>query len=226
MKAVKKFAGNFLRDYYWRKHRILFMPYGNDESVEKFATLFDKVSGEVELLQARSEAFLLYSCALKTNKLEGDIAEVGVYQGGSARLICEVKGKRRLYLFDTWEGLPYDDEFDAHMKKGLYKAEYEAAKNYLKKFNGVSFHRGVFPGTSGVVKNKKFSLVSLDLDLYKATKESLEFFYPRMVKGGVIISHNYKDLSGVKKAFDSFFGNKPELVLGLNNSQVLVQKTG
>ena len=37
-----------------------------------------------------------------TRKLSGDIAEVGVYRGGSAMIICEAKGNKKLHLFDTF----------------------------------------------------------------------------------------------------------------------------
>src|SRR3989338_3744494 len=41
------------------------------------------------------------------------------------------------------------------------------------------------------IKNKKFSLVHFDVDTYESTKNSIEFFYPRMTRGGVILSHDY-----------------------------------
>ena len=37
------------------------------------------------------------------------------------------------------------------------------------------------------VKNKKFSLIHIDVDLYKPTFDSLSFFYPKLCKGGVIL---------------------------------------
>ena len=52
--------------------------------------------------------FLIYSLAKAQSKRPGDFAEVGVYQGGSARVICEAKGSKRLRLFDTFSGLPED----------------------------------------------------------------------------------------------------------------------
>jgi hypothetical protein len=74
------------------------------------------------------------------------------------------------------------------------------------------------------VKDKVFSLVNLDVDCYESTKKSLEFFYPRMSRGGIIISHDYITAPGVKKAFDDFFEGKTEPVLETAGSQCLVVK--
>jgi len=58
----------------------------------------------------------------------GDIAEVGVYQGGSAKLICEARNENKvLYLFDTFEGLPTPGKFDGSFKKGKYNTSLKYA---------------------------------------------------------------------------------------------------
>jgi hypothetical protein len=61
------------------------------------------------------------------------------------------------------------------------------------------------------------------VDLYKTTLDALEFFYPRMNPGGVIMSHDYIRC-GVKKAFDEFFKDKPEPIIQLIDSQSLIVK--
>ena len=60
--------------------------------------------------------------------------------------------------------------------------------------------------------------------LYEGTLDCLRFFYPRMVAGGVIISHDYSILTGVKRAFDEFFADKPEGVVELPTTQCMVVK--
>src|SRR5208337_33722 len=52
------------------------------------------------------EAIQLFSLVRATAKLGGCMAEVGVYQGGTARLIREADTSRPLHLFDTFAGLP------------------------------------------------------------------------------------------------------------------------
>ena len=74
--------------------------------------------------------------------------------------------------------------------------------------------------------DKKFSFVHLDVDIYTSTLEALKFFYPRINRGGAILSHDYPGAVGVKKAFDEFFEDKPEIVIELptGTGQALVIK--
>ncbi len=148
-------------------------------------------------------------------------------RGGSAKIICEAKGDKALYLFDTFEGLPRIDKIDSSgFSKGQFASSYGKVKNYLKKYKNVHIYKGVFPDTSEPIRNKQFSFVHLDVDTYKSTLDCLCFFYPRIVKSGIIISHDYFGAKGVKRAFDEFFKNKPELVelVGIESSQCLVKK--
>ncbi len=161
----------------------------------------------------------------RTEKVKGDIAEVGVYKGGSAKLICEAKGNKTLHLFDTFEGTPKVDEIDTpQFYKGQYAALLEDVKNYLKKYKNVYFYKGLFPATAEPVKDKKFSFVNLDVDTYRSTLDCLKFFYSRMNKGGIIISHDYISAPGVRKAFDEFFKDKPEPIIEMSGSQCLIVK--
>ena len=82
----------------------------------------------------------------------------------------------------------------------------------------------MFPDTATPVADEMFSLVHLDVDLYRSTLACLQFFYPRMVQGGVILSHDYTYGEGVRRAFTEFFEDRRELVLELTNSQCIIVK--
>lgn len=127
-------------------------------------------------------------------------------------------------MFDTFEGLPSTNEKDdVSMNKNQYSASYDLVSRYLQNYPRIFLHRGFFPReTSDRVKDKKFAFVHLDVDLYQSTLESLEFFYPRMSKGGIILSHDYSSLKGVNSAFNEFFADKPESIIELSTSQCLV----
>jgi len=132
---------------------------------------------------------------------DGNIAEVGVYKGDMAEEICKMKGDRHLYLFDTWEGLPEK----CQLGDLLLKADIEEIKQRLKKYPNVHFIKGIFPETTNMVDDKKFSVVHLDCDLYNGTKGGLEFFYPR---SEYIFIHDYPSYEGVRKAVDEFLKEK------------------
>jgi hypothetical protein len=170
------------------------------------------------------EMVMLYTCAREMQKKNGNFAEVGVSTGGSAKLLCELKGDKSLHLFDTFEGLPNPTGNDMHLSKGQYKCTLPAVKEYLKAYPSIFYYPGFFPDTATPANDMFFSFVHLDVDLYQSTLDGIKFFYPRMIKGGMLISHDYSTVPGVKKAFDEYFTDKPEVVIELPTSQCLVVK--
>lgn len=202
-----------------------FSHYGCLERKE-FTGALKKIRSDTELLLEDIEAYHIYMAVKRTHKVPGDIAEVGVYKGGSAKIICAAKGDKPLHLFDTFEGLPKVEDVDMvwPFYEGKFATSYQGVKDYLSTERNVFFYKGIFPDTSGPVRAKSFSLVNLDVDTYESTRRCLEFFYTRMSTGGIIISHDYLTAPGVQKAFDEFFSDKPEPVIETAGSQCLVVK--
>ena len=177
--------------------------------------LIRQVISETDMLLLQDEAYQVLSCARATAKIPGDIAEVGVYRGGSARLMCEVQGHRSLYLFDTFEGLPDTAHLDSRFGAGQYAASFEKVQSYLNKFPNVHIHKGLFPATSRPIAEKRFSFVHLDVDLYQPTLDALEFFYSRLSVGGMFLIHDYLWAEGVRQAVQEFFATREETILEL-----------
>lgn len=183
-----------------------------------------KIKKEKETLVTNNEGYNIYSFVKSLSKMEGDIAEVGTYKGGSAKLICLAKGNKKLHLFDTFEGLPTPSDIDkGFFRKGEYKSEIEILKEYLNEFNKVYYYKGWFQNTSSLIKNRKFSFVNLDVDLYEGTLFALQFFYGRMNKGGLIVVHDY-NAPGIKKAVSNFLKDKKEAVFELPGTQCIIVK--
>lgn len=197
---------------------------------EKVVNLLKSVKSEVDFAFYPYEAYTVYSIAKSQSRLEGDMAEVGVYQGGSSKIICEAKDQRIFHLFDTFAGLPRVSEKDTHFGVTYWKdgefsnTSEEAVRDYLSKYKNVFFHKGRFPETAEPIKNTKFSFVHLDVDLYQSTLDCLEFFYPRLIKGGVILTHDYHT-NGVQSAFKEYFQNKSIPIIELTGSQCFVVNT-
>jgi len=222
--GVRRYVGDFLHNYYLSKNRF-FAVYNPVDSEAAF-TLIRQIKKETEFLLSEAEAFQIYSAVTKTCKLDGDIAEVGVFRGGSAKLICELTDKP-VHLFDTFEGLPdlSEDDNPKEFCQGGYAASLESVQGYLKPYRNARLYKGFFPSTARPIENRRFSFVHLDVDLYESTLGSLEYLYPRMNGGGVIISHDYQKSKGVRNAFDRFFQDKPEIVLEVPGcNQCLVVK--
>jgi hypothetical protein len=109
--------------------------------------------------QTDSELNLMSYLLNRTKDIEGDIAEVGVYKGGSAKFMCNFRNGKTMHLFDTFEGLPETDEDDYIEKYGRHKdrrvlAKGEMAvsidyvKNVLKDQDNIFYYKGLFPDTS------------------------------------------------------------------------------
>lgn len=185
-----------------------------------------QIKQEREFLLNHGEACQIISAVEATRKVPGDLAEVGVAYGASAKLISKHAGDRTLHLFDTFEGLPDVGEKDsAKFSAGQFRSDLDSVKSFLSGSN-VKFYKGMFPGTSEPVKDKKFSFIHVDVDLYEGTLAALEFFYPRMSPGAIMISHDYVSADGVNAAFQEFFADKPEPVIELTGYQCLFVKLG
>lgn len=160
-------------------------------------------------------------------KIEGHFAEVGCWKGHSAYMISKlisnflIKDKEReivFHIFDSFEGLSEITEEDPNMKKlnidiinhirkQFISDEIFVKNKVLKDFNFVKTYKGWIPLKFEEVKNINFCFVHIDVDLYEPTKKSLEFFFPRLNKGGIIVCDDYNSLrfNGSKKAWDDFF---------------------
>lgn len=191
----------------------------------KIVKLLRGIRKEDRSLLSTWEQFMIYSLARAQAAQPGAMAEVGVFRGASAKLICEVKGERELFLFDTFSGLPPAAKEDRGVhRENQYACSLEEVQAYLEGYSGVRYFKGMFPDSAVGVPEREYSFVHFDVDLYEGTKACLEYFYPRMMAGGVMISHDYGLLAGVEQAFQEFFADKPESIIELPSTQCMVIK--
>lgn len=191
----------------------------------KFIRLAKQLCRDKKTLLGFGDMWNLYDSVKKTRRLPGDIAELGVYSGGSAKLICETKGGKSLHLFDTFSGLPANDYSINKISSGETKGgSLSEVKDYLAKYDNVFFYKGIFPASAVELKNQspRFSLVHLDADIYETTLDGLKFFYPLMSKNGIFLIHDYRaeHLPGVKKAVSEFLKDKPEKIIELPHNVI------
>nr|WP_254070452.1 TylF/MycF family methyltransferase [Acidisphaera sp. L21] len=85
-----------------------------------------------ESLLSGNEAFTLFSMARAQSNLPGSMAELGVYQGCSAKIISMASENVDLHLFDTFEGLPEPGSTEkARLRTGLYAAGLSLVQAFL-----------------------------------------------------------------------------------------------
>ena len=149
---------------------------------------------------------------LRVAHLPGDVADLGTYRGGSALVMRRLAPERHLHLFDTWAGTPYDDPM-CHHKKGGWVADLTGCCQVVGSSDKTHFHRGDFPYLSTDpdgwynFDQVEFCFVYVDMDTYQATRDAIEFFWPRIVQGGIMFFDDYgwEPCAGVKKAVDEAF---------------------
>lgn len=169
---------------------------------------------------------------LQRNNIQGAFAELGVYKGDTAEIINIMDPSREFHLFDTFEGFQQKD-LDKETGKAATYTPHNFADTSIDRVKArlkshmFSFHKGYFPDSTTDMGETKFALVSMDADLYNPTKAGLEYFYPKLVKGGVIIVHDYNpDWPGIMKAVDEYAdaNNIPTVPLTDTDSSVMLFK--
>jgi len=189
---------------------------------------FDEAYSEIasSTLVGRSRCEVLHDCLKRTSDVPGDLAEVGVYRGGTLKLLALLAPQKIVHGFDTFSGMPETDpEKDNHHRKGDFqKTSYAQVAAFVSGLQNIRLYEGVFPHTAVLVADKSFSFVHIDADIYPSVLASCEFFYPRMSRGGVIVSDDYgsRNCLGAKSAMDEFFRNKPETITRGAKCQAIV----
>lgn len=160
----------------------------------------------------RAATFRRLADRITENGIEGALAELGTYRGDFAWQLNERFPDRKLYLFDTFDGF---DERDIRVERQVSSSRAAAHdfsntrdRDVLARMpyeDQVVIRKGFFPETAQGLE-ERFALVSIDVDLYAPTLAGLEYFCPRLVKGGAILLHDYNSLQfdGVRKAVEEY----------------------
>jgi O-methyltransferase len=170
----------------------------------------------------RRDMLILLLRSIVERGVEGDLAELGVWRGATAKLIHHYLPERPLHLFDTFSGF---DKRDVDVERAATGAKVRMASfsrtNVEQALRTVSpcnsnvlCHAGFFPKSiPPTLNNQKFAFVHLDCDLYQPMMAGLQFFYPRTNPGGFIVVHDYNAWQGARSAVDTFLRDKNEIAV-------------
>ena len=161
--------------------------------------------------------------------IPGDIAECGVWRGGSMMivaltLLAHGDQGRSLYLFETFEGMssPTDKDksfdgvhADAQLERDPYRSGiwcYASLEDVRANILSTGYPKekihlikGKVEDTIPQSKPPNLSLLRLDTDWYESTKHELEHLFPRLHNKGILIIDDYGHWQGAKKAVDEYF---------------------
>lgn len=167
-------------------------------------------------------AFILNINQIIEENIEGDFAELGVWRGNTASVLAHIASKynKKVYLFDTYEGFDVRDlkNIDSQVSQSDFSdTSLSLVKSVIgENIKNCEFIKGYFPESiQDKHKSIKYSVVSLDCDLYEPMKKGLDFFYPLLSKGGLLLLHDYssKCWAGAKLAIDEFCKENNEFVI-------------
>ena len=184
----------------------------------------------------RSGLFFTYDIAaeIEKNNFDGCFVECGVARGGCSALMAivasEHQSNRKIWLFDSFEGLPDPTIEDEYKEPIIYKPKDKSAsipslgyclgtydeveKLLFSKLssnkNNVFMIKGWFQDTLPKYKDKigAIAILRIDADWYESTKCCLENLYDNVITGGYIIIDDYGSHIGCKKATDELLRNK------------------
>ena len=168
---------------------------------------------------------------LATHQIEGDFVECGVWKGGSMvatanTLIARNDIQRRLWLYDTFEGMSNPTEEDVDFmgqtadrllgEQDRLQSDsiwcfspLEQVKSAMQSTGYpedlLSFVPGKVEDTLLHTKPDKIAMLRLDTDWYESTRCELEQLFPRMVDGAVLIVDDYGHWEGCRRAVDEYF---------------------
>jgi O-methyltransferase len=166
------------------------------------------------------------------NNIPGDVVECGVWRGGSMLLAAEAlvhfgDTSRKLYLYDTFAGMPRPDDIDKRWDNipalptwesytaagkawgfggtlDMVRATLSTSKYPMDK---MVFVQGLVEDTIPQQRPDQISLLRLDTDFYKSTLHELVHLYPLLSKCGILIIDDYGYFKGSKTATDEYIAN-------------------
>jgi len=193
------------------------MDWWNDADFNAYLTKVGELPGY------NTERKWIFSQLMRlVSHVPGDTAECGVNLGASSYLICRANlsspHEKWHHGFDSFEGLSKPGDHDGtYWQGGDLAASLEACQQNLAEFERCTLYKGWIPDRFPEIAGKAFSLVHVDVDIYEPTRDSVEFFYPRLSAGGLLVCDDYgfTTCPGATRAVDEFLNDKPEKMIAL-----------
>ena len=201
-----------------------------------------------KVLRRAQRAFHLGRYVEYAAKLPGNMIECGVFGGFSSLMSCKILSQlspefngEGFYLCDSFEGLSQPLERDlvkvvesngivkkySSHKQGHFAVDYATVSGRFSEYPGVTLLKGWIPEVFAKLPESKWSYVHIDVDLYDPTMACLNYFYPRMTKGGVILNDDFDSpmFPGGRKSWIDFFEPMGLSYVVLDSGQSVYIKT-
>lgn len=164
------------------------------------------------------------------NNIGGDFVECGVWKGGNTMMVALTLMKlknyeRKIYLYDTFEGMSKPTDKDISYKNEIAKIEWSQSQNdnyndwcyssidevksnvYSTNYpeDKLIFVKGKVEDMIPKVIPEKISVLRLDTDWYESTYHELVHLYPLLSQNGFLIIDDYGYWQGAREAVEKYF---------------------
>ena len=165
-----------------------------------------------------------------TARVPGEVWELGVYRGGTAALMRNILAAEpappMLRLFDTFAGMPATDPaHDLHAQGDFADVSLDAVRALVGADSFIDYRAGLVPATFRGTEHATLRFCHVDLDIYAPIAAALEFIYPRLSAGGVLLCDDYgfATCPGARSAVDVYCkaNNIPSVVLPTGQALLL-----
>lgn len=164
----------------------------------EFSGFFRAVEAHTKVDIARCHE--LWELLGQCHHLEGDVLEVGVWRGGTGALLAAGARRlwgdsRRVFLADTFRGVVKAGPKDDYYRGGEHADTSSGVVRELLGSIGLSnaeLLEGIFPEETGhLVADRRFCFCHVDVDVYQSARDTVEWVWPRMPVGGVLVYDDY-----------------------------------
>ena len=199
------------------------IPETSYEKDNEFHGLYDLGQKTTDMVESdnalrRLRHYTLIKALNNAQTYHGDVVELGCWKGLStfqiATYLKEIGYNSIFHVFDSFEGLseldkidmPDDRKVHPEILRKTFKCSLDTVKQNLNQFNFIKYYKGWIPDEFFHVKDRQFSFVHIDVDLYQPIKDTIDFFYPKLCKNGIIVFDDYgcTQFPGAKQAIDEF----------------------
>jgi len=185
-------------------------------SPSEFSALYRQVRTHTMCSNARLRGLYRGLRHVVIRDIPGDVVECGSARGGSAALMALTLRKlgthRKMWLFDTFEGLPAPSAQDpdrdiGDLFTGTCVGTVEEVRDLFRRLDlshEVEFVQGLFQNTLPLTPVSQIAFLHIDGDWYESVKACLDHLYDHVTPGGVIQLDDYGYWKGARKAVDEF----------------------
>ena len=169
--------------------------------------------GSYTMLGCRRGRYLYRMAAtVERRGVPGDLVDCGVWNGGSSVLLSRGAPSRRIWAFDSFEGLPEPTWRDGESSAGYAGAcegSAERVRDAFARFAEPARLRIVkgwfadtFPQTASEID--QVAVLHADGDWYDSVLLTLRTFHPKVVSGGYVVVDDYGHWEGARRATEEF----------------------